>query len=125
MSSARRFRLGSQLVALICSSGVLGAIAIGDKNVTVTTAILSVLASLGVIVAEYKERLLKQGDGDVYTAFEAAGQASYKAGLTAENLSLLSTHSPESEELSQAISEANALCEQLNGWLIKISGSQD
>lgn len=124
MSSAKKFRLGSQVVSLVCSSGVLGAIAIGDKNTTVATAILSVVASLGVIVAEYKERLLKQGEGDVYAAFEAAGHAAYKAGLAAENLHLLSTHIPMSEELQNAIAEANKICEELNGWLIKISGSR-
>ena len=124
ISSAKKFRLGSQLAALICSSGVLGAIALGDKNVTVATAILSVIASFGVIIAEYKEKLLKQGDGDVYAAFESAGQAAYKAGLLKENLGLLSTHAPDSDDLRQAITEGNAICYELNGWLIKISGSR-
>ncbi|MRE40057.1 hypothetical protein GIJ60_14695 [Klebsiella quasipneumoniae] len=123
MTSARKFRLGSQVLSLICSSGVLGAIAIGDKNTTVITAILSLLASLGVIFAEYKERLLKQGDGDVYIAFEAAGQAAYKAGVALENIKLLSSHANDSEELKNAIAESNKICEDLNIWLIKISGS--
>ncbi|MDR2265430.1 MAG: hypothetical protein LBE93_18560 [Enterobacter asburiae] len=122
MSSAKKFRLGSQVVSLICSSGVLGAIAIGDKNTTVVTAILSVFASLGSIIAEYKERLLRQGDGDVYTAFEAAGHVAYKAGVALENIKLLSTHVPNSEELQNAIIESNKICEDLNVWLIKISG---
>ncbi|HDR2474378.1 TPA: hypothetical protein QCI26_004120 [Enterobacter soli] len=121
ISSAKKIRLGSQVVSVICSSGVLGTIALGNKNVTITTAILSVAASLGVIVAEYKERLINQCD--IYNAFESASLVAYKAGVAAGNLTILSEKIPESEELHNAIIDGNKICEDLNVWLIGISGS--
>jgi hypothetical protein len=124
IQSARKVRLISQMVSVVLSSGVLGAIAIGDKTMTIATAIFSAISSLGSILAENKERLLKQSDSDIYIAFESAAQASYKAGLAIENLKLLSINLPESEELRSSITEANEVCEQLNMWLIKIYGSQ-
>jgi hypothetical protein len=123
MVKARKNRLRSQIAALICSSGVLGAIAIGNNAMSIVSAVLSLLASVGVMLAEQTEKLLKQGDGDIYSAYESAGQASYKAGLAYENLLLLMRYDATSHELDDAVSTANGLCEELNSWVLRIAGS--
>lgn len=123
MTSARRHRLWAQIATLICTSGVLASVAIGTTIATAITALLALFSSIGVMLAEHKERLLKQGGSDIFVAYESAGQSMYKAGLAYENLCLLIKHNRAGEELSSAIASANALCEELNKWVLEMSGS--
>jgi hypothetical protein len=124
ISASRERRLWSQIASLICSSGVLASLALSQKGlVTVITALLALLASIGTMISEHQERLLKQGDGDIYDAFEKASQAAYRAGLMAENIRLLVKHKVGSAEIRTALESANLLCEELNSWITKMSGS--
>ncbi len=123
MRASRKLRLGAQIAAFVCSSGVLAAIALGPRPITVITALLSLLASVGTMVSEYKEQLLKKGGGDIYDAYEGASQAAYKAGLMSENIRLLLKHKANASELNDLIKAANLLCEELNDWVHKIAGS--
>lgn len=124
MTLARRRRLVSQIATLVCSSGVLAALAVDDKMLTVMTAVLALLASLGTLVAEHQERLVKQGDGDIYDAYEKASGLAYKAGLMAENIRLLVKHKAEGGQIVTALEAANAVCEELNRWITKMAGSR-
>lgn len=125
MTTARSRRLWSQIISLICSSGVLASLAVDQDIATIVSAVLALLASIGVMLAEYQERLLRQGDSDIYEAYEKAAQAAYKADLMCEELRLLIRHKVGQSELRSALEVANALCEELNGWIIKISGSSN
>lgn len=123
MGASRRRRLWSQIASLICSSGVLAALALDQVRLTVITALLALLASIGTMVSEHQERLLKQGDGDIYDAYEKASEAAYKAGLMSENIRLLMKHNSESAEIRAALESANALCEELHKWITRMAGS--
>lgn len=75
------------------------------------------------MISEHQERLLKQGGGDIYDAYEKASEAAYKAGLMSENIRLLVKHNAASSEIRVALESANALCQELNNWIIKMAGS--
>jgi hypothetical protein len=124
ISASKRRRLWSQIASLICSSGVLAAIPLGNKPLSIITALLALLTSVGTMISDHKERLLKQDGGDIYDAYESASQASYKAGLMAENMRLLIKHKAESVEIRAALESSNMLCEELNNWITKMSGSR-
>lgn len=47
MSTSRKRRLWSQIASVICSSGVLAALALNQTALTVITALLALLASIG------------------------------------------------------------------------------
>ncbi|MER0202939.1 MAG: hypothetical protein DU480_03585 [Nitrosomonas sp.] len=121
--ASRKRRLWSQIASLICSSGVLAAISLSQSALTVISAFLALLASIGTIISDHQEKLLKQGDGDIYVAYEEASQASYKAALMAENIRLLIKHRVANSEVSETLKSANALCEDLNKWITRMSGS--
>jgi hypothetical protein len=123
MVSAKRRRLWSQIISLICSSGVLASLALDQRAMSIVAAVLALLAAIGTITAEHQERLLKQGTGDIYEAYEKAAEAAYKAGRMADHLEILVRHSANGAELKPIIEDANSLCDDLVGWLIKMTGS--
>lgn len=123
MTSAQRWRMRSQIASLVCGSGVLAGLAIRQETMTVVIAVLALLVSIGTLLAEHKERLLTQGDGDIYSAYDFVNQAVFKASLLAENLELLIKYRAHPDDLRAAIAAANALCEDLNRWISKIVGS--
>jgi len=121
---ARRYRKTAQIVALICSSGVLGAIALLPKGpVAGITALLALLASIGTILAEGQEGLLGKEGGDIYQAFGEASKACYEAGMTVVELSLLIKYRSTGPALTEALARAQALCRDLNEWVTRTSGS--
>ena len=124
MSSARHQRLWSQVLSLICTSGVLGSLAIDQRAVAIVIAVLGLLASIGTLLAEYKERLLVTGQGDIYSIFESASAVSFKATSAKADLSLLIAHSVRDDELRAAVAAANALCDELHGLILKMIGSR-
>ena len=123
MRSARRRRLGSQILTLVCSSGVLGALALNKATAAVAISVLTLLASVGTLLADFGEKLLKSGEGDVYEAFEQASNASYKARKLSEELRLAIRHNISGDELRSLVTSANQLAEQLNQWVTKMVGS--
>ena len=123
MRSARRRRLGSQILTLVCSSGVLGALALNKATTAVAISVLTLLASVGTLLADFGEKLLKSGEGDVYEAFEQASNASYKARKLSEELRLAIRHNISGDELRSLVTSANQLAEQLNQWVTKMVGS--
>lgn len=123
MIIAKKHRLWSQIISLVCNSGVLAAIAFDDKFASILTAVLALLASIGIIVAEHQERLLQQGNSNIYEAYEKSSQALYKAKLKRENIKFFIKHKIGPDELRSEIESANALCEELSDLIIQISGS--
>ncbi len=124
MVRARRYRKFAQVATLVCSSGVLGSLALFPKGpLTAITALLALLASIGSMLAEGQEGLLRKGDGDIYQAFDEAGKAAYEAGITIDELQLLIKHNIVGNALLDAIKQAQALCRDINSWIRKTSGS--
>lgn len=120
---ARVRRLVSQVLVLVGSSSLLGAVALDGKTATVASAIITLLAALGNLFAEYYERLLSPQSGNIYDAFQKLGEGAYKARTFSSSLQLALKHKEGEADLAALIGEANELCEQLNGWLIQILNS--
>src|SRR5438093_3091167 len=55
ITSARRYRLGSQLFSAVCSSSVVLALLADKQSVEQASAVLALLATLGILIAEYRE----------------------------------------------------------------------
>ena len=125
MASARRQRRWSQILSLICTSGVLGTLALDKKGIAIAAAVLGLLASIGTLLAEHQEKLLTSGEGDIYSLFESAANFSYKAKLAEQDLRLLLEHAVDDDKLRSAVAAANALCDELHGLVIKMLGSRD
>jgi hypothetical protein len=124
MRMARRRRLVAQVATLVCSSGVLAAFALSENQIAIWISLLTLLASVGTLLAEYSERLLRAGDGDIYQAFEEASNAEFKARNAASELRLLVKHRAATEELRPFIANSNKLAEELYQWVIKMGGSR-
>jgi len=120
INKARLRRLVSQVLVLVGSSSLLGAVALEGKTATVLSAIITLLAALGNLFAEHYERLLNPQSGNIYDAFQKLGEGAYKARTFASDLRLALKHQEGEAELADLIGKANELCEQLNGWLIQL-----
>lgn len=118
IKKAQRLRLWSQIFALICSSGVLAALAFGQKGITIVASVLTLLSSIGTLVAEHWERL-NGGKSNIYEAFEGAGKAAFRAGLLSSELGLRVEHCEKFNDgkLAELIGTANELCLELNTWV--------
>ena len=123
MKSARRRRLIAQVLTLVGSSGVLGSLALNNSTLAIATSVLTLLASIGAVLAEYSERLVSPGKGDIYEAFEQASSAGFKARRLADDLRLAVSHKVAPTDLLVLITNANQLAEELHGWAVKMSGS--
>jgi hypothetical protein len=117
---ARSRRLISQMLVLIGSSSLLGAVALDGKTATVISAVLTLLAAIGNLLAEHYERLLNPQTGNIYEAFQKLGEGSYKARAIAADLKLSIRHKVGEIALKEQVGKANELCEELNGWLIQL-----
>lgn len=123
MGGARRKRLVSQILTLVFSSGILASLAMKEATVAVTSAVLTLIASVGNLLADYSEKLLKPGHGDVYEAFEQASNANYEAERLADEIRLKLRHKIADAELVTLVTSANQVSATLNGWVVKMAGS--
>lgn len=117
---ARRRRLVSQVLVLIGSSSLLGAVALDEKTATVISAVLTLLAALGNLLAEHYEKLLNPQAGNIYEMYQKLGEGAYKARRMASELQLAMRHDEAISELSELLRGANELCEQLNAGLLQL-----
>lgn len=120
IKKARQRRLLSQAIVIIGSSSLLGAVALDGKQATVISAILTLLAALGNLFAEYHEKLLNPQAGSIYDAYRKLGEGAYKAQFLSGDIQLSLKYGRHNTEMKDLILQANELCEQLNGWLIEL-----
>jgi hypothetical protein len=121
IKTARRERLISQVLVVIGSSSSLAAITLSqDLRPTAIAALLTLLAALGNLVAEYHEKLLTPQAGNIYDAFQKLGEDGYKARAASTDLTLALKYNETGPELRTLLASANQLCEQLNAGLIQL-----
>jgi hypothetical protein len=120
VKSAKRQRLISQLLVLIGSSSSLATLALNKNRAAVISAVLTLLAAIGNLFAEYQERLLNPQTGNIYDAFQRLSEGVYKTRTMSMDLGLALKYSQKPAEISQLVVSANVLCEQLNDWLIQL-----
>lgn len=119
IAQARRRRLVSQVLVLVGSSTLLGSVALDGKVVSVVSAVMTTLAALGTLLAEHRERLLTPSVGSVYDAFQRLGEGSFKARRISSELGLAIRYGEQPDAIVELIARGNALCEELNSWLIQ------
>lgn len=123
MANARKRRLIAQITTVFGSSGVVAGVVSGHALLTQLTAILTLVASLGNLMAGNLESLATPGSKNIYEAYDRATSLAYKAGLLSTELQLLLKHAADGETVGKAIAEANGLCFELSKWLSEIKGS--
>jgi hypothetical protein len=114
VKSARRQRLISQILVLIGSSSSLATLALGQNRAAVVSAVLTLLAALGNLFADYQERLLNPQAGNIYDALQRLSEGVYKTRAVSTDLSLALNYAQASSQIEQLVGNANALCEELN-----------
>jgi hypothetical protein len=118
--TARRARLFSQVLVLIGSSSSLATLALSKNRAAVIAAVLTLLAALGNLLAEYQEKLLYPQTGNIYDVLQKLGEGAYRAKTLSTELTLAVKYDADPTDLKGLVANANMLCEQLNGWLIQI-----
>ena len=124
MKSSRSYRLWAQLLTLVGTSTVLGALALNKATLAVVTSVLALLASIGTVLAEFAERLIRPGKGDIYEAFEEASAANFKSRALVNDLRLAISHKVDATSLRALIGSANKQAEDLHAWVTKMTGSK-
>jgi hypothetical protein len=118
IDTARGLRLLSQIFSLICSSGVLAAIALKQQEMTIFASVLTLISSIGTLFAEHREKLIA-GKGNIYEAFESAGKTAFHAGSLSAELSLRVANMAKGDDgkLVELIAAGNGVCAELNSWV--------
>lgn len=120
ISLARRQRLWAQLLVVIGSSSSLATMAFGKNAAAIICAVLTLLAAIGNLIADYKEKLLNSQSGNIYDAYQRLSECVYKTKGIASDLALALKYNQSVSEIESLISDANVLCEELNGWLVQM-----
>lgn len=123
VKSARRQRLLSQILVLIGSSSSLATLALSKNRAAVISAVLTLLAALWNLLAEYQEKLLNPQAGNIYDAFQRLAEGAYKTRTMSTELTLALKYNQNATQIGPLVASANALCEELNGWLIQMVAS--
>jgi len=118
--TARQQRLFSQAFVLLGSSSSLATMALGQNRAAVIAAVLTLLAALGNLGAEYNEKLLSPQAGNVYDVFQRLGEGAYKAKAFAAEIELELKYQTDGSALQTLVANGNELCEQLNGSLVQL-----
>src|ERR1700730_1005453 len=119
VKSARRRRLISQMLVLIGSSSSLATLALSKNRAAIISAVLTLLAALWNLLAEYQEKLLNPQAGNIYDAFQRLAEGAYKTRTLSTELTLALKYD-QASQIGQLAANANLLCEQLNGWLVQM-----
>ena len=120
VKSARRQRLLSQILVLIGSSSSLATLALSKNRAAVISAVLTLLAALWNLLAEYQEKLLNPQAGNIYDAFQRLAEGAYKTRTMSTELTLALKYDQSVAQIGALVASANVLCEELNGWLIQM-----
>jgi len=120
VKTARRQRLISQVLVVIGSSSSLATLALSKNRAAVIAAVLTLLAALGNLVAEYNEGLLSPQAGNIYDVFQKLAGGAYRARSLSMELTLALKYQSDVTELRDLVERANVLCEELNGWLVQL-----
>jgi hypothetical protein len=121
ITSARRQRLWAQLLVLVGSSSSLATMAFGKNAAAIVCAVLTLLAAIGNLIADYKEKLLNPQTGNIYDAYQRLSESSYRTKTLATDLTVGLKYNQDVSELEPMIAKGNVLCEELNNWLIQMS----
>jgi hypothetical protein len=118
--NARRQRLVSQALVLVGSSSSLATLALSQTRAAVAASVLTLLAALGNLAADYLEKLLNPQAGNIYEMFQRLGEGKYRAKSLAVEIAISLKYGAVPEDLRALVGEANKLCEDLNGGLVQI-----
>jgi len=121
--SAKRQRLVSQILVLVGSSSSLATLALSKNRAAVISAALTLLAALWNLLAEHQEKLLNPQSGNIYDAFQRLAEGTYKTRTMSTELTLALKYDQSATQIGPLVASANALCEELNGWLIQMVAS--
>jgi hypothetical protein len=119
----RKARLGrtiSQGMIIVGSSASLATLALSQTRAAILSSLLSLLAAIGNLAAEHRERLLIKDAGSIYDAYEKLSISCYRAKLLSGEIQLALKHRVSASEIRSLVTNGNVLCEEMNGWLVQL-----
>lgn len=117
---SNKIRLGGQIVTVIGSSSVLGALGNNQNLLAVIAGIFALLGSLSSIFLDYAERIIGSSGESIESIYLELSLARHDAELFSKNLRISIDGAVDDAFLEMSIGEANALCERLNLRAYKI-----
>lgn len=120
MLSARRTRMGGQIVTVLGSSGVLAAIGVTQSGLAILSAILALFGSLAAILSEYFEQIIDKKQGGLNEVFLQIATARHKANTTARTIEAYIRADIIDSGLEAAVRDGNALSEEITSNVYKI-----
>lgn len=120
MQRGSRIRVGGQIVTTIASSAVLGSLSATETKLAAISGTLALIASIATIGADYIERVVDPGRGNVASIYLELVDARYRASSLYDTLNIQLTHDDIGSALEKTISEGNVLCETVNRSVYQI-----
>ncbi len=120
MKNARKARLGGQIVTVLGSSGVLGALSATQTTLASVSGVLALLGSLATVAAEYSEQIANPEAGKLNSTYLEIGEARLRATILKQTLEIYLAESFADTALEKAVADANSLCEHVHGKVFQI-----
>ncbi len=115
----RNIRIAGQLASLISGSAVLGAEILGAHRWTIAAAAITLIASATTVITEHLASIESKSKLNIQDLYDSLVECAYPARKILSELKILRKFKNQ-DELSQKISEANSLCEQINRHAIHL-----
>jgi hypothetical protein len=120
LRESRIIRLCGQIVAVVGSSGVLGALVSTQNTLAAFSGILALLGSLATVAADYKEKIINGSGISIESLYVEILERRFEAELLLRNLRVALKVGASTDELSSMIADGNSLCYRLNSDTIKV-----
>ncbi len=119
---ARRIRIIGQVMVLLGSSTILASIVTDQNEIEIASGIITFLAAVSSIFAEYFEKPLLPNSGNLYDEFQKLGCLIFESELNANEISILIELNSKETDIVKAIRKGNEQCRKMNQILVNLSG---
>lgn len=107
-------RFCCQVVTAVASASVLGALGFSAGWVAAISGFLALVGSIGSLFADQIERVIDPKQGNLSTIYLQLVDSRYKAGALQAALQIQIDYRNAGQALEKAITDGNALCEQVH-----------
>lgn len=120
IKKARLISLIGSLIGVLSSAGLISALLLDDKEITIITASINFFASISVIVSAYIEKSLYGNNTNLNDYIQQVIELSQEANEIDSELKLLMKLNKNEEEIIMLIRRANSISAKINAMRIHV-----
>ncbi len=118
---SRLLKLTSEIVLLLSSSSILGALAMEEKELAIISALITFFASGANIISSHFEKLTNPAIGNIYDAFQKLVDLNQQMLSMKSEIELSVKYEKDQSLIIDLIKKGNSLIAEANKWFPQIA----